>query len=48
MPIVFNFDILDLFTRTIVDIIFVFIGAYIANTKIIRNKNTSIYTNTML
>ena len=48
MPIVFNFDILDLFTRSIVDIIFVFIGAYIANTKIIRNKNTSIYTNTML
>ena len=31
MPIVFNFDILDLFIRTIVDIIFVFIGSYIAN-----------------
>lgn len=31
MPIVFDFDILDLLTRTIVDINFVFIGSYIAN-----------------
>ena len=31
MPIIFSFDILDLFTRTIVDIIFVFIGSYLAN-----------------
>ena len=31
IPIVFNFDILDLFTRTSVDILFVFIGSYIAN-----------------
>jgi hypothetical protein len=31
IPIVFSFDIIDLFTRTFVDIIFVFIGSYIAN-----------------
>jgi hypothetical protein len=31
MPIVFNADILDLFIRTIVDIVFVFIGSYIVN-----------------
>jgi hypothetical protein len=31
MPIVFNADIVDLFIRTIMDIIFVFIGSYIAN-----------------
>jgi hypothetical protein len=31
IPIVFNFDILDLFIRTILDIIFVLIGSYIVN-----------------
>jgi hypothetical protein len=31
MPIVFKSDILDLFIRTIMDIIFVFIGSYFAN-----------------
>jgi hypothetical protein len=36
IPIVFSFDILDLFTRTIVDIIFVFIGSYIVNKIIDR------------
>lgn len=33
MPIVFHADILDLFIRTIVDIVFVFIGSYIINYK---------------
>ena len=31
IPIVFNFDLKDLFIRTIMDIIFVFIGSYILN-----------------
>ncbi|MBC8061086.1 MAG: hypothetical protein H7Y18_10510 [Clostridiaceae bacterium] len=31
IPIVFNFNILDLFIRTIIDIVFVFIGSYIVN-----------------
>jgi hypothetical protein len=31
IPIVFSFDILDLCIRTFVDIVFVFIGSYIAN-----------------
>jgi hypothetical protein len=31
IPIIFDFNILDLFTRTSVDITFVFIGSYIAN-----------------
>lgn len=31
VPIVFNFNILDLFIRTITDIAFVFIGSYIVN-----------------
>lgn len=31
IPIVFNFDILDLLTRTSVDIMFVFIGSYFVN-----------------
>ncbi len=38
MPIVFHADILDLFIRTIVDIIFVFIGSCIINN--IRNTET--------
>ena len=40
MPIVFNANILDLFIRTIVDIVFVFIGSYIINK--IRNRETVI------
>lgn len=38
IPIIFNYDMLDLITRTIVDIIFVFSGSYIANK--IRNRET--------
>lgn len=38
MPIVFSADILDLFIRTILDIIFVTLGAYIANRMKIGNN----------
>ncbi|WP_343828030.1 hypothetical protein [Clostridium subterminale] len=40
MPIVFNANILDLFIRMIMDIVFVFIGSYIINK--IRNRETVI------
>src|SRR5699024_9353567 len=38
MPIVFNADILDLFIKTIIDIIFVILEAYIANR--LENRKT--------